>query len=825
MTTSGDKLKDQVNREGTQALQKGVNPDQRGDPTGTFPNDAYVNQSSINKAMQGKTKHQLGGTGGSDAVKVEQDFKPPEVGFVQVKETLSGHVLEFDDTKGQERILLKHQSGAGVEMRPDGGITVTTKSHRVTIINGSEAIRVEGTATIEYAGDLNVDVAGDYNLTVRGNMNTAIKGDQFVACENNTFFCEGSSNDTVKGTRFTNTLKNAVDMALGDRDIVTKGNFDMATAGEQKIASTGNLKLSSEDTLIGAATTQLQMGSPKINMTAAQGTYGGETVTMYAQNLFATSATFTEGVTAPTFHGDLKGVAEDAATSQHQSYSDGSGPGYSPSVGSQGTITNTPTNTDQTFKPTAGLMGQYNEGLLGPEEVKIDPSDHFKNAYDRSTATGGVTDKDLSIEQVRSKLKDPANLKNEDFVAEQIARGTLNPEYVKPTPEKTSRTASSAPTAREVYNIGPGTSTREASGTKVKTRTNTKNLSVDPLYNVMDGREIKSNTEIGRGITIAKFIGGKGDGANLNHITVEADRYQLARNLTIQAQAMATVDDDQQWNGYRLVVDEGIYKPSPNEKVTAGSINELAQNGRAIAYKLYNNAGKVDQSALFDLALYWKDNLLYDEIIVDYDNFHPDTKKDVDFQLIFVIPNISNDWKASFKRNLKTNYNGNPLSQGELIEVGQDPFTSFNPSSSGGGYGINASSKNPILFNTEGTSYMLKPNALKNMKNLLENQYTKMQDIFGGPIQINDGLAKAGTTRERNTPNSQHFNGTALDLSTAGMSNADKGRLFQAAKSAGFKGFGFGSTILHVDLGARRSWSYRNTQFAGQPVSYWKSLV
>ena len=71
-----------------------------------------------------------------------------------------------------------------------------------------------------------------------------------------------------------------------------------------------------------------------------------------------------------------------------------------------------------------------------------------------------------------------------------------------------------------------------------------------------------------------------------------------------------------------------------------------------------------------------------------------------------------------------------------------------------------------------------------------------MQDIFGGPIQINDGLAKAGTTRERNTPNSQHFNGTALDLSTAGMSNADKGRLFQAAKSAGFKGFGFGSTIL-----------------------------
>ena len=90
MTTSGDKLKDQVNKEGPQALKKGVNPDQRGDPTATFPNDGYVYKSSINKAMTGQVKHQLGGTGGSDKVKVEQDFKPPEVGFVQVKETLSG---------------------------------------------------------------------------------------------------------------------------------------------------------------------------------------------------------------------------------------------------------------------------------------------------------------------------------------------------------------------------------------------------------------------------------------------------------------------------------------------------------------------------------------------------------------------------------------------------------------------------------------------------------------------------------------------------------------------------------------------------------------
>ena len=53
MTTSGDRLKDQVNKEGEQALQKGVNPDQTGDPSAAFPTYGYMNSPSINKAMQG----------------------------------------------------------------------------------------------------------------------------------------------------------------------------------------------------------------------------------------------------------------------------------------------------------------------------------------------------------------------------------------------------------------------------------------------------------------------------------------------------------------------------------------------------------------------------------------------------------------------------------------------------------------------------------------------------------------------------------------------------------------------------------------------------
>ena len=95
----------------------------------------------------------------------------------------------------------------------------------------------------------------------------------------------------------------------------------------------------------------------------------------------------------------------------------------------------------------------------------------------------------------------------------------------------------------------------------------------------------------------------------------------------------------------------------------------------------------------------------------------------------------------------------------------------------------------------------------------------RMADIFGGQVTVNDAIAKAGTSRERNTQGSQHFQGTALDLSTSGMSDAQKLRLVNAAQRAGFTGFGFGQNILHVDTGPRRHWAYGNSRFAGVSVA------
>ena len=202
---------------------------------------------------------------------------------------------------------------------------------------------------------------------------------------------------------------------------------------------------------------------------------------------------------------------------------------------------------------------------------------------------------------------------------------------------------------------------------RIKPSNSQKTILVDPIYNPELQTNITPQTELANGITIATFLGGRGDGTTLNHFPNATDRSQIARNLYMHAYAMSTIRQSKRFENYRLIVDEGLYKAGPTETITAGSTNELAQTGRAIAYKIFNSVGEEDLAALFDVAIYWKDFILFERLICDYDIYNPDGS--LDFQLILVMPEISADWSGSFSKKLETTYNGNSQTTGELIEI------------------------------------------------------------------------------------------------------------------------------------------------------------
>jgi len=194
-----------------------------------------------------------------------------------------------------------------------------------------------------------------------------------------------------------------------------------------------------------------------------------------------------------------------------------------------------------------------------------------------------------------------------------------------------------------------------------------KQLIPDPLYNPK-GKVITAGTKLAKGITIGKFLGGIGDRTTLNHIQSQTERLQIARNLYPQATAMSRINNSSgKFRNHRLIVIEGLYEKGENEQLTENGLNDLATKGRAVVYQLIDEEGEPDHAMMFDLAVYWKDTLLYDKLILDYDRFSPDGH--LECHVILVMPEMPEDFTTRYKKELSTTFNGNVQTNGELLEI------------------------------------------------------------------------------------------------------------------------------------------------------------
>jgi hypothetical protein len=188
---------------------------------------------------------------------------------------------------------------------------------------------------------------------------------------------------------------------------------------------------------------------------------------------------------------------------------------------------------------------------------------------------------------------------------------------------------------------------------------------VDPKYNPNHQSAISSSTKLGPGITCAKFLGSAGTRTQFEQI--EVDRAQVARQLYLHAEAMLMVNKNNNFSSHRLIVAEGVYRPTLKETVTPNSINDLKKTGRAVVYQLINKKGAIDLRKSFDLAVYWKDYLKFDKLVLDYDTFDPSNK--LSCQVVLAMPSVPASFDISFKQKIETTYNGKLQSKNELIEI------------------------------------------------------------------------------------------------------------------------------------------------------------
>ena len=177
--------------------------------------------------------------------------------FNHVKFTESGHVEEFDDTPGAERIHTYHRAGTFEEIHPDGSKVIKVVGDEYELYLGKKFVHITGNTniligpsegeatenignlTLYVKGDADIQVDGDADLEVGKNLRANVSRQveinsgqnmSFVA-EGNIAFRSGGNFVSVsdKETKFVSsesvTIKTEEKVNIGaDDDVIVKGN-------------------------------------------------------------------------------------------------------------------------------------------------------------------------------------------------------------------------------------------------------------------------------------------------------------------------------------------------------------------------------------------------------------------------------------------------------------------------------------------------------------------------------------------------------------------------------------------------------------------------
>ena len=198
----------------------------------------------------------------------------------------------------------------------------------------------------------------------------------------------------------------------------------------------------------------------------------------------------------------------------------------------------------------------------------------------------------------------------------------------------------------------------------------------DAQYDPTFQPSITGRTRLAQSITLSKFLGSYSDPNTLNHLT-NADKLLLAKQYYLHAQVLQSINSSPGLRGvkgfekFRMIVSEGYYREGPDEDldVTDG-INYLKTNGRAVVYELIGQNGKIAFDKTFDLAVYLKNNINYDKLILSYDSYNPDGSLHVD--IVLIMPEIISPWNVTYNKIIETRFNNSVQTTGELLEIGEE---------------------------------------------------------------------------------------------------------------------------------------------------------
>jgi hypothetical protein len=158
--------------------------------------------------------------------------------YNNVKETESGHILEFDDTPEKERIHLAHRNGSFQEWFPDGDKVEKVTKDNYTIVMGDDKVFIMGSCNVTVQGSAQVYVKQDALLKIDGNVQVAVGGN-YLERVSGTYTLVSSGNMTIDAPLINLNSGTQGAARIGDTadtgDDGTGGHFDTNSPGTNVI--------------------------------------------------------------------------------------------------------------------------------------------------------------------------------------------------------------------------------------------------------------------------------------------------------------------------------------------------------------------------------------------------------------------------------------------------------------------------------------------------------------------------------------------------------------------------------------------------------------
>lgn len=184
------------------------------DPYGVFPRESGTDAGNRALGLDSERVRPVG-------VGEPEDAYAPQYPYNKVRLTESGHIIEFDDTPGAERINIQHRTGAFIELRPDTSMRTRSK----------ERFDAMTQWIVTVSGDATVNVGGSMSTTVQGNMTSTVGGNAYI--------------DT-KGNVTSRTSGSHYGYVTGSTVLQTQGNINVKTTGSLTVDSAGKIDFRSD---------------------------------------------------------------------------------------------------------------------------------------------------------------------------------------------------------------------------------------------------------------------------------------------------------------------------------------------------------------------------------------------------------------------------------------------------------------------------------------------------------------------------------------------------------------------------------------------------